>query len=132
MLGAGTLRQKGAPLHGQWVTSSPCTSKAAKPRKEFRKYRSRNPSEPFGRFVGAAREAFTEARIHPMSERPYSRRLYSRRVKLRLLSVQIRVLSGAIRYMCCTSKEEKTPATNLFDPPSAAVIRRHHLYPPRG
>src|SRR5881397_3701234 len=84
------------------------------------------------RFVGAAREAFTEARIHPMSERPYSRRLYSRRVKLRLLSVQIRVLSGAIRYMCCTSKEEKTPATNLFDPPSAAVIRRHHLYPPRG
>src|SRR2546422_2240294 len=109
MLGAGTLRQKGAPLHGQWVTSSPCTSKAAKPRKEFRKYRSRNPSEPFGRFAGAGREAFTEARIHPMSERPYSRRLYSRRVKLRLLSVQIRVLSGAIRYMCCTSKWERRP-----------------------
>src|SRR5438445_12665203 len=67
-----------------------------------------------------------------MSERPYSSRLYSRRVKLRLLSVQIRVLSGAVRYMCCTSKEEKTPATTRFDPPSAAVIRRQHLYPPRG
>src|SRR5437867_3118337 len=66
-------------------------------------------------------EAFAAITSHRTSGEPYSKRPYWRRVKLRLLSVQICVLFGPIRYMSCASDGRISSATNLFDPPSAAV-----------
>src|SRR6266571_4192778 len=65
---------------------------------------------------------FTEATSQPTSGVPYSSRPYCRSVKLRLPSVQMRTFPGPSRYMSCASDPRKTPATNVFDPPSAAVV----------
>src|SRR6266571_163183 len=83
------------------------------------------PHRSFGRPLGvrgACRVRFTEATSQPTSGVPYSSRPYCRSVKLRLLSVQMRMFPGPSRYMSCASDPRKTPATIVFDPPSAAVI----------
>src|SRR2546427_10820356 len=109
------------------VSSWPCTSKAAKPRKEFRKYRSRVPRERFGGLGGVGREALAAFTSHRTSGEPYSRRPYWRRGKLRLLSVQISTLFGPIRNTFCASDGRIPSARNRFDPPTAAVEWRPYL-----
>ena len=50
-------------------------------------------------FGPAGRRFAADATIHPTSGLPYSSCPYCRKVKLRLLSVQIRVFAGPFRYI---------------------------------